>query len=213
MSARLYHSYCVNFDTALDRLNYWKSFTHAGHGGFDASVLGSSGLNSNHKKRIRKLMKEAKRDNRHAQIDLQSYLLMPIQRIPRYRMLLEALMDATPSLENPTEPETALEEAFESISALATEMNERKRDSEGRKRLVSCPRSAADEKRLAHLPLGMHLVALLAIEAHSLQVATGPTSSNSPQGRGRGTWTIFANCTSYLHLGFGRLWSGLSSVT
>lgn len=94
-------------------------------------------LTLNQRRRIRHLLKTAKKDPRHTQMSLQSYLLMPIQRIPRYKLLLEALLECTPMADMPDQGEPAIASALESISNLATEMNERKRDNEGRQRLVS----------------------------------------------------------------------------
>lgn len=81
-------------------------------------------------------MKIARKDPKHAQVDLGGYLLMPIQRIPRYKMLLEALLECTPMVDAPDQGEPVIAAALEAMSNLATEMNERKRDNEGRQRLV-----------------------------------------------------------------------------
>jgi hypothetical protein len=59
--------------------------------------------------------------------DLPSYLIMPIQRIPRYQLLLEQLLKATP-LEHPDRADLA--SALQQIVAVADYMNERKRDVE-----------------------------------------------------------------------------------
>ena len=140
---RMYHSYCVNFDTALDRLKIWKSLKSGSTSpmpnyGEEASKMAkaASNLTGSQKKRIRELLKTARRDARHSQIDLQSYLLLPIQRIPRYKMLLESLAQCTPIDADLTCADSVIAAALESMSHLASEMNERKRDSEGRKRLV-----------------------------------------------------------------------------
>jgi hypothetical protein len=61
---------------------------------------------------------------------------MPIQRIPRYKMMLENLLECTPLVDSPDQAEPFIAEALASMSNLATEMNERKRDNEGRQRLV-----------------------------------------------------------------------------
>lgn len=140
---RLYHSYCLNFDSALDRLALWKSFKSANaaapsnQGSPHFAQKSTIPVSTAQRKRIKHLLKDARRHPRHDQIDLQSYLLMPIQRIPRYRMLLESLMECTPSQDLPGQSEPVIVSAFECIATLATELNERKRDNEGRKRLVS----------------------------------------------------------------------------
>lgn len=96
----------------------------------------ATALTSSQKKRIRHVLRSAKKDSRHSQIDLSSYLLLPIQRIPRYRMLLESLAYCTPDSWNPSEPDATVANALELVSQLATEMNEKKRESEGRQRLL-----------------------------------------------------------------------------
>ncbi|KAK9896826.1 hypothetical protein P389DRAFT_209431 [Cystobasidium minutum MCA 4210] len=139
---KLYHSYTVNFDTALDRCTLWESFKSSSSSAPTSPMSGpnaqKSGLSLtlNQRRRIRHLLKTAKKDPRHTQMSLQSYLLMPIQRIPRYKLLLEALLECTPMADMPDQGEPAIASALESISNLATEMNERKRDNEGRQRLL-----------------------------------------------------------------------------
>jgi hypothetical protein len=139
----MYHSYCVNFDSALDRLKVWKSLKSGttspmpNYGEVAGSMAkAASNLTSSQKKRIRELLKSARKDERHSQIDLSSYLLLPIQRIPRYKMLLESLSQCTPDQQDSSTADSVIAAALENMSQLASEMNERKRDSEGRKRLV-----------------------------------------------------------------------------
>jgi hypothetical protein len=138
---RLYHSYTVNFDTTLDRLALWNSFKSISNASatppLPSAQKAAVNLTSNQKKRIRHLLKTAKKDPRHKQIDLQSYLLMPIQRVPRYKLLLEVLLECTPLPGSLDQGEPVIAVALETMSNLASEMNERKRDNEGRKRLVS----------------------------------------------------------------------------
>ena len=89
---------------------------------------------------------------RHSQLNLEGYLLLPVQRIPRYRLLvsqllvtnttvksspplqLEELLRSTP----PTHSlmDDALDRALCEISLLADNMNEGKRQSESRQKLV-----------------------------------------------------------------------------
>jgi hypothetical protein len=60
-------------------------------------------------------------------MNIQSYLVMPVQRIPRYRLLLQELFDHTPR----SHPDYAsLKAALDEISKRADEINERKRDHE-----------------------------------------------------------------------------------
>jgi hypothetical protein len=82
----------------------------------------------------------------HSQISLESYLLLPVQRVPRYRMLLESLLTCTPrapassllspDASAPLEPHPVIQEALDLIADVATSMNERKRETEGRAQLL-----------------------------------------------------------------------------
>jgi len=58
-------------------------------------------------------------------LSLTDFLIMPVQRIPRYVMLLESLLKATP-VDHPDR--TDLSEAFKKMSLVATYVNEKKRD-------------------------------------------------------------------------------------
>lgn len=140
---RLYHSYIVNADTATDRASLWDSFKSSSSSNVPtpptSATRAGPTLNANQRKRIRHLLKAARKDPRHTQMSLQSYLLMPIQRIPRYKLLLEALLECTPAVDCPDQGEPTISMALEVISKIASEMNERKRDNEGRQRLVCLP--------------------------------------------------------------------------
>lgn len=99
------------------------------------------------------LQQRCKAHPSHSQISLESYLLLPVQRVPRYRMLLESLVACTPALPTSTsfgllvpvapeaalaslDPHPVLQEALELIGDVATAMNERKRETEGRAQLL-----------------------------------------------------------------------------
>jgi len=69
----------------------------------------------------------------HSQINLDSYLLLPIQRVPRYRLLLEDLALCTPPRKD--QVRDTLDDALNEIASLASLMNEEKRDAESRLRL------------------------------------------------------------------------------
>ncbi|KIY63637.1 hypothetical protein CYLTODRAFT_381929 [Cylindrobasidium torrendii FP15055 ss-10] len=99
-----------------------------------SSTAGLPNLTSGQRKRIRQYLKRCRLNPRHSQLNLEGYLLLPIQRIPRYRLLLEELVRSTPpSYEMVEDP---LDRALTEISSLATNMNEGKRESEGRRKLV-----------------------------------------------------------------------------
>ncbi|KAK4047940.1 hypothetical protein OIV83_005124 [Microbotryomycetes sp. JL201] len=159
----LYSAYVNNFDAALVRIQSWlqESSRSPLASGPSSPAIGGSGpsatevssavaLSANKRKRIKMLLKRCKNDSRHSQISLESYLLLPVQRIPRYRMLLENLAACTPSpraslnllAADPSvdlstlEPHPVVQDALELIASVATSMNERKRETEGRAALL-----------------------------------------------------------------------------
>ncbi|KAI8456596.1 RhoGEF domain-containing protein [Phakopsora pachyrhizi] len=184
---KLYSTYITQFDFALERLREWNLSSGANpptqSSGFSAvTSAGSAGsITSNHnhhhalshgqKKRLKAYLKRCRAHMSHTQMNLESYLLMPVQRLPRYKLLLENLVSCTPDLsqhpvspppagsvnkegdlpssgmessEQPNNSEMAkslapnrlVVEALNIISSVTAEMNERKRDSEGRQRLL-----------------------------------------------------------------------------
>ena len=74
-------------------------------------------------------------DERHAQLNLLGYLLLPVQRVPRYRLLLADLVNSSDS------PSNRLKAGYEKVELLAREINDRKAEMEGRKRLVELERT------------------------------------------------------------------------
>jgi hypothetical protein len=51
-----------------------------------------SPLTSSQKKRIKSYLKRCRMNPRHSQLNLEGYLLLPVQRIPRYKLLVSALI-------------------------------------------------------------------------------------------------------------------------
>ena len=74
------------------------------------------------KKEFKTFVQEAKSSPRHTQLDLLSYLIMPIQRVPRYVMLLSDLLKHTdqahPDYKN-------LKNAVEKVEGVARFINEK----------------------------------------------------------------------------------------
>ena len=67
-------------------------------------------------------------------LGLSSLLMTPIQRIPRYVMLLKDLLDKTP----PDHPDKGpLGEAHNSVCTIATAINERKRQEENVQKIAA----------------------------------------------------------------------------
>ncbi|GBE78268.1 hypothetical protein SCP_0111510 [Sparassis crispa] len=160
---KMYSTYINNFDNSVQRIKAWVSDRPGTPSSVLAassstaqlvglglsmsavsapSVVPDSGptsnstapLSSSQRKRIKSYLKRCRMNPRHSQLNLEGYLLLPVQRIPRYRLLLEELVRSSPTTyDYPNDP---LERALEEISSLATSMNEGKRESESRRRLV-----------------------------------------------------------------------------
>ncbi|KAJ3039266.1 hypothetical protein HDV00_012354 [Rhizophlyctis rosea] len=102
-------------------------------GGGPASQLAHGGKKAAIKK-LRHFLKHAKLHPQHSQINLQAFLILPVQRLPRYKMLLEQLLDATPSMH----PDyTECRKACEEVRRRVAECNENKRDAEEREKGLS----------------------------------------------------------------------------
>ncbi|TDL28319.1 hypothetical protein BD410DRAFT_737533 [Rickenella mellea] len=97
-------------------------------------TMRNAALTSGQRKRIKAYLKRCRINPRHSQLNLEGYLLLPVQRIPRYRLLLEELVRSTPP--DPDIFDDPLDKALTEISSLATNMNEGKREAESRRKLV-----------------------------------------------------------------------------
>lgn len=106
--------------------------------GFESHRTQADSLSSTQRKRMKAFLKQCRAHPQHSQIGCDSYLLMPIQRVPRYKMLLEALLSCTPVDDGSymLSPNPRIAAALELVTHLATDLNERKRESEGRQRLL-----------------------------------------------------------------------------
>ncbi|ORX37331.1 RhoGEF domain-domain-containing protein [Kockovaella imperatae] len=101
-----------------------------------AEAMPSTGnqMSSSQKKRVKAFLKKCREHPLHSQINLESYLLLPIQRVPRYKLLLEDLAMCTmPQADGPRD---TLDDALNEIASLASLMNEEKRDADSRLRLL-----------------------------------------------------------------------------
>ncbi|RKP06657.1 hypothetical protein THASP1DRAFT_31529 [Thamnocephalis sphaerospora] len=117
---------------------YVNNFEHA-HAALDKWEAGKS------HKRWRQVMEEARHQRVHTQLNIQGYLVMPVQRIPRYRLLLQELFDHTPR----SHPDyQCLKAALEEISKRADEINERKRDHEQSALVLSLQRRIKGSEKL-----------------------------------------------------------------
>ncbi|GAA5884380.1 hypothetical protein JCM16303_003661 [Sporobolomyces ruberrimus] len=161
---KIYSAYVNGFDASLAQIQTWAASSTSGRpstangtsGGasstlFDAASQIGSNLTQSQKKRIKGWMKRCRAHPAHSQISLESYLLLPVQRIPRYRLLLESLSACTPappssdSLAPPSaflsprsqlEPHPTLLAAVVEMDLVATTLNESKRETEGRAQLL-----------------------------------------------------------------------------
>lgn len=149
---RMYSTYINGFDHSVHRIKQWVSdrpgtangpspqspsfvtpATGVGAANTTSDSSGGSQLTSSQRRRIKGYLKRCRLHPRHSQLNLEGYLLLPVQRIPRYRLLLEELARSTPPAEGYLDP---LDQALDEISSLATNMNEGKRESESRSKLV-----------------------------------------------------------------------------
>jgi len=108
---KMYFEYINNFDEAVRIVEKWQSKEGGDYTGA-------------------KYLKLRMQDERHSQLNLLGYLLLPVQRVPRYRLLLADLVNSTAN------PSTRLRGGFDKIEWLAREINDRKAEMEGRRRLV-----------------------------------------------------------------------------
>ena len=57
-----------------------------------SSANGMANLTASQKKRIKSYLKRCRMSPRHSQLNLEGYLLLPVQRIPRYRLLVSRIL-------------------------------------------------------------------------------------------------------------------------
>ncbi|WVR06412.1 hypothetical protein IAU60_003443 [Kwoniella sp. DSM 27419] len=159
-----YSTYINNFDNALSRMQTWSapsstpntpafsskpSTPNVGISQSSVSVgmsvianlsdtttpTSGSQMTASQKKRVKTFLKRCKEHPKHSQINLESYLLLPIQRVPRYKLLLEDLAMCTPPRSDGIRD--TLDDALNEIASLASLMNEEKREADSRLRLLS----------------------------------------------------------------------------
>ncbi|KAF9318067.1 hypothetical protein BG003_011854 [Podila horticola] len=111
---KMYSFYVNNYDNAL-------------------RVLQTQLTHSKYKKKTKEFLRRCAKHPNHTQLGLQGYLLLPVQRIPRYKMLLGDLLENTwPDHVDYQDIATALD----SVSSRADEMNERKRQYENHEKVL-----------------------------------------------------------------------------
>ncbi|KAJ1921367.1 hypothetical protein H4219_000684 [Mycoemilia scoparia] len=113
---KMYSLYVRNFHSVLSELGSWISDNMA----------------------FSQFLKEANKKPECQGLDFQSYMLLPVQRIPRYKMLLNDLLKHTPE----GHPDCkSLENALNMISEVATFVNENIREHEMSLRILEIQRS------------------------------------------------------------------------
>ncbi|KAG0358607.1 hypothetical protein BG005_002100 [Podila minutissima] len=111
---KMYSFYVNNYDNAL-------------------RVLQTQLTHSKYKKKTKEFLRRCAKHPNHTQLGLQGYLLLPVQRIPRYKMLLGDLLENTwPDHVDYQDIATALD----NVSSRADEMNERKRQYENHEKVL-----------------------------------------------------------------------------
>lgn len=94
-----------NFDNAVQRIKQWSEKPSPSGGSTATPANGTSStsnatitsgpnpsdpLTPSQKKRIKQFLKRSRIHPRHSQLNLEGYLLLPVQRIPRYRLLVNS---------------------------------------------------------------------------------------------------------------------------
>ena len=156
-----YSTYINNFDNAQARMRHWMSSSTwtSDKPGISSSKTATaslasvavgasvaalpmseaphagSAMSAAQRKRTKTFLKRCRTHPMHSQINLEAYLLLPIQRVPRYKMLLEDLAMCTPPRETGPRDKDTLDDALAEISGLASLMNEEKREADSRLRL------------------------------------------------------------------------------
>lgn len=161
---KMYSSYINNCDSAQSRIAGWTSSSSASsaasltirrtwsHGALRAmralsaqqtlhhshtnqAASDSRPLTVSQKKRIKQFLQQSRSHPNHSQLNVEAYLLLPVQRIPRYRLLLEDLVKSTDprKLRNPA----ALSRALAHISQVASGVNRSKLQHEQSQKLLA----------------------------------------------------------------------------
>ncbi|PWN27120.1 hypothetical protein BDZ90DRAFT_186537 [Jaminaea rosea] len=139
---RMYSAYINGCDQAQTKLASWlaPSQTSSAAAAFRSAASNATGGGGAagellRVKRIKTFLKRCRLDPRHTQLSVESYLLLPVQRIPRYELLLKDLARSTDSkrLSN----SEAVTSALAQMSSIAASVNESKRQSEQDRKLLA----------------------------------------------------------------------------
>ncbi|KAJ3026843.1 UNVERIFIED_CONTAM: hypothetical protein HDU68_004981 [Siphonaria sp. JEL0065] len=141
---KMYSLYYNNFDTANEFVIHLDQLATSGTGQLQtpikSTVLASTSISPTAStqtsrrtlaKKFKNMVKIAKSSPSHTQISLQSYLILPVQRLPRYKLLVDQLLESTP-LNHPDRAD--LQTAADAIRACVAECNDKKREMEEHER-------------------------------------------------------------------------------
>ncbi|KAI8611633.1 hypothetical protein BC830DRAFT_1140460 [Chytriomyces sp. MP71] len=138
---KMYSMYYNNFDTANEFVMILEKLAASGNGvlpstPFNSTILQSTSISPvtstqatrrTLAKKFKNLVKIAKSSQSHTQISLQSYLIMPVQRLPRYKLLMDQLLESTP-LRHPDR--CSVEVAAALVRECVADLNDKKREQE-----------------------------------------------------------------------------------
>ncbi|KAI3635913.1 hypothetical protein MIR68_006051 [Amoeboaphelidium protococcarum] len=119
---KMYSVYVNNYDLACNELTRLQSVKH------------SQGVSKKKRLYFKEICTAAMKDPRHTQPNLSFYLIMPVQRVPRYKLLLEDLLKNTTS----SHPDYKdLHKALAEIRQRAIEINEKKREADNNEKILA----------------------------------------------------------------------------
>ena len=130
----------------LSYLSFFKIYSEY-YNNFEKSINFIEKLSANihnviRRRRIKSYLKTIKSHPDHSQISLQGFLILPVQRLPRYRLLYRELIRYTPSTHKDFK---CLKSALNKLEKLVSECNERKREWESTERGFQLLRKAVDD--------------------------------------------------------------------
>ena len=110
---RAYGPFLINYEAGVKRKAELLEASDAGGDGSGGGGGGGGNI-------FKAFLDAALRDQRCRGLDLGSFLIMPVQRVPRYKLLLESLLKETP----PSHPERAVvTKALQAVSDAAAHNN------------------------------------------------------------------------------------------
>ncbi|KIR60150.1 hypothetical protein I314_04003 [Cryptococcus bacillisporus CA1873] len=115
---KMYSAYSATCDNATAKLTQWTNGTD---------------MARQDKNRVQAYLAKCKANKKHSQINMTGYLLLPVQRLTRYKMLLEQLEHYTPA--PPSGARDYIGEALARIATILVYVNDYKRDLDARSRL------------------------------------------------------------------------------